>query len=135
MNNERYLQAAHFSFGDSPAMADQLLALVLAGKKRATCGALQSYYDDNEPLPQAGAFNVIEDGRGRAACAIEIKEVSILRYCDVPEEFALAEGEGTFEEWKREHRDFFTRTGEFSEEMKLVCLRFDVVEVFDAPAA
>jgi len=135
MSNEHYPQAAHFSFGDSPAMADHLLALVLAGEKHATCGALQSYYDDNEPLPQAGEINVIEDGRGHAACAVEIKEVSILRYCDVPEAFALAEGEGTFEEWKAEHRDFFSRTGEFSEEMKLVCMRFEVIEVFDAPAA
>jgi uncharacterized protein YhfF len=26
-----------FSFGDNPSLADQLLALVLEGKKRATC--------------------------------------------------------------------------------------------------
>lgn len=135
MNDEHYAQAVHFSFGDSPEMADALLALVLSGQKRATCGALQSYYDDNDPLPQAGEINVIEDGHGRAACAIEIKEVSILRYCDVPEEFALAEGEGTFEEWKAEHRRYFSRNGGFSEEMKLVCVRFGVIEVFEAPAA
>jgi uncharacterized protein YhfF len=28
-----------FSFGDSPALADELAALVLAGRKRATCWA------------------------------------------------------------------------------------------------
>jgi uncharacterized protein YhfF len=28
-----------FSFGDSPHLADELAALVLAGKKRATCWA------------------------------------------------------------------------------------------------
>jgi uncharacterized protein YhfF len=28
-----------FAFGDSPALADELLALVLAGKKTATCWA------------------------------------------------------------------------------------------------
>ena len=32
-----------FSFGDSPELADRLLALVLAGKKTATCGALRDY--------------------------------------------------------------------------------------------
>ena len=29
-----------FSFGDSPALADELLELVLVGKKTATCWAL-----------------------------------------------------------------------------------------------
>ena len=29
-----------FSFGDNPSLADQLLALVLEGKKRATCWAV-----------------------------------------------------------------------------------------------
>ena len=33
------LVKAHLRFGDSPALADELLALVLAGKKTATCWA------------------------------------------------------------------------------------------------
>jgi uncharacterized protein YhfF len=32
-----------FAFGDSPQMADALLALVLAGTKTATCSALAAY--------------------------------------------------------------------------------------------
>jgi hypothetical protein len=35
-----YAGAVTFSFGDNPALADELLALVLAGRKTATCGAL-----------------------------------------------------------------------------------------------
>ena len=36
--NWRELEA--FSFGDGPALANELLALVLEGKKRATCWAV-----------------------------------------------------------------------------------------------
>jgi uncharacterized protein YhfF len=36
--NWRELEA--FSFGDNPTLADELLALVLEGKKQATCWAV-----------------------------------------------------------------------------------------------
>ena len=37
---EPYRDAVTFAFGDSPELADELLALVLAGRKTATCAAL-----------------------------------------------------------------------------------------------
>ena len=40
-----------WSFGDSPGLADELLALVLMGKKTATCGALRDYIADGTPIP------------------------------------------------------------------------------------
>ncbi|UYZ67946.1 hypothetical protein LP090_03395 [Moraxella bovis] len=36
----------HWSFGDSPKMADELVGLVLDGKKRATCTALHWHLDE-----------------------------------------------------------------------------------------
>ena len=38
-----YEDAVTFQFGDSPELADELLALVLAGAKTATCGALRDF--------------------------------------------------------------------------------------------
>ena len=46
-----YQSAIQFSFGDSPELADELLSLVLAGKKTATCGALREYGEGREPMP------------------------------------------------------------------------------------
>jgi uncharacterized protein YhfF len=40
---DQYKGAVTFAFGDSPALADELLALVLAGRKTATCAALRDY--------------------------------------------------------------------------------------------
>jgi uncharacterized protein YhfF len=41
-----------WSFGGTPEQADALLALVLAGTKTATAGALWDYEVNEEPLPQ-----------------------------------------------------------------------------------
>ena len=40
---EKYPDAHCWAFGDSPALADELAALVIAGKKRGTCGSLASF--------------------------------------------------------------------------------------------
>ena len=53
-----------FSFGDSPELADRLLALVLAGKKTATCGALRDFGQDGEPMPEVGRRDVVLNGAG-----------------------------------------------------------------------
>lgn len=55
---------------------------------------------------------------------------------EVPEEFAIAEGEGdrTYRYWKDAHVNFFTKElneirREFSEDMLLVCERFKLIDV------
>ncbi|CAA9434694.1 MAG: hypothetical protein AVDCRST_MAG80-819, partial [uncultured Rubrobacteraceae bacterium] len=43
-----------WSFGDSPRMADELGALVVSGRKTATCMALWEVEADEEPMPRVG---------------------------------------------------------------------------------
>ena len=71
----RYKDALSFAFGDSPELADELLALVLCGKKTATCGALRDI-EAGEPMPEVGRRDVVLDGRGKPACVIETIEVT-----------------------------------------------------------
>ncbi|MCB9992752.1 MAG: ASCH domain-containing protein [Hyphomicrobiaceae bacterium] len=126
----RYRDAHRFAFGDSPELADRLLALVLSGEKTATCGALRDYEaPDPELMPEVGRADVVLDGSGQPACVIETISVEHCRFADVPEAFALAEGEGAFEDWQRGHRAFFERNGGWSADMLLVCERFRLVEV------
>ncbi|MBU1176005.1 MAG: ASCH domain-containing protein [Alphaproteobacteria bacterium] len=127
---ERYQDAVRFSFGDSPELADELLALVLAGRKTATCGALRDFGAD-EPVPEVGRRDVVLDGRGEPACVIETTEVTRCRFDDVGEDFALAEGEGDFDDWRNGHIAYFTRNGGWSGDLMLVCERFRLVEVFE----
>ncbi|KNY11215.1 MAG: ASCH domain-containing protein [Achromobacter sp.] len=126
--------AVTFQFGDSPELADALLALVLAGTKTATCGALH-HFNDDEPVPQAGRRDVVLDGRGRPACVIETTSILIQRFDQVDEAFAVAEGEGPFPVWRDEHIAYFERNGGYAPDMLLVCERFRVVHIFDRQAS
>ncbi|MEM8555431.1 MAG: ASCH domain-containing protein [Pseudomonadota bacterium] len=125
----KYPEAETFTFGDSRGLCEELLALVRSGEKTATCGALRDFQSGGEAMPVLGRRDIALDWDGQPALVIETTSVAILRYCDVPEEFALAEGEGTFDFWKTAHREYFTRNGGFDPEMELVCERFKLVEV------
>ena len=118
-----------FSFGDSPQMADELLGLVLAGKKTATCGALRDFDGtrSSEPMPVVGRQDVVLDGQGRPAALIETLDVAFCRFDEIDADFAEAEGEGPFETWHSGHQTYFTRNGGFDPKMKLVCERFKLV--------
>ncbi|MEM6429831.1 MAG: ASCH domain-containing protein [Deinococcota bacterium] len=120
-----------WAFGDSPAMADELLALVLSGTKTATCGR---YEGDN--LLDHGGPNILLDGAGIPRCVIDVHEVTIKHFNKVDAEWAAAEGEGdlSLQYWQDGHRRFFLREAEqegytFTESMLLTCERFRVLFV------
>lgn len=122
--------AVSFAFGDGPALADELLGLVLAGEKTATCGDLRQF-GEAELMPEVGRRDVVLDGQGRPAAVIETKEVRVLPFDAVDEGFALEEGEGSYAEWRRAHEIFFARNLGFDPKMEVVCERFRVVEVLE----
>lgn len=122
-----YADLPRFAFGDGPEMADELLALVLAGDKRATCWA------DAQPqffLPQGSRY-VIRDGQGRDRVVLESVELTQRRFDEVDEAFAFDEGEDdkTLESWRQGHQEYFTRHGIFAPDMLVWCERFKIVEV------
>ena len=129
----KYKDAEQFAFGDSPQMADELLALVIAGEKTATCGALRDFDGsrNSETMPVVGRSDVVLDGNGKPAALIKTVEVSIRRFDEMDEQFAHDEGEGfrTLADWREGHKAFFERNGGFSPEMELVCEHFELVEV------
>ncbi len=128
----KYAHLVHYAFGDSPELADHLVELVIAGKKTATCGAVDAFDDDDgEPFPEVGRQCVIVDGKGRPACIIETVDVAIRPFSAIDLDFVIAEGEGdlSLEYWRKGHREFFERNGGFSEDMLLACDRFKLVEI------
>lgn len=113
------------------AMADELADLVLRGEKTATASAYELYKLENEPLPQAGSFDVILDSQDRAVCIVEITKVSVLPFNEVSADHAFKEGEGdkSLSYWQHVHQEFFTEclaeAGlEFSQEMGVVLEEF-----------
>lgn len=122
-----------FAFGDNPRLADELLALVLAGRKTATCSAAREYPPGHPERPVVGRRDTVLDGAGRPRAVIETTEVVFRRFCDVDAAFAAAEGEGdgSLEQWRAGHAAYFGRNGGFSPDMDVICERFRLVEVLE----
>ena len=96
-----------FSFGDSPEMADELLALVLAGKKTATVSVIL----EDEQAPSVGDLSLVLDGLSTPACVIKTVHVETVKFCDLTWDMVKLEGEDeNFEQWKSGNIRYWTRT-------------------------
>lgn len=93
------------------AESDKLADLVLKGEKTATASVYDLYQIDNEPIPEAGTFDVILDSKDNAICIVEITKVTIVPFNQVSEEHAFKEGEGdkTLSYWRKVHKDLFNQ--------------------------
>ena len=118
-----------FSFGDNPALADELLELVLVGKKTATCWAAK----EGDKGVEVGKRWIVKDGQGRPRAVLETVELTQRRFEDVDQSFAYDEGEGdrSLEYWRQAHTEYFTGQGTFSKDMEVYCERFRLVEILD----
>ncbi|MGM9951265.1 MAG: ASCH domain-containing protein, partial [Lysinibacillus sp.] len=115
-----------FQFGEK---ADWLAELVIEGKKTATCSSYQEYQIENELIPKAGEYSIVLNSANTPVAIIEVESVEMYPLNEVPEDFALAEGEGTYQEWWDAHVNFFSRLFEqynleFKKDMLVVCERF-----------
>ena len=118
-----------------PEAADEILAALLRGDKRATTGLRCLYELEQEPLPKVGQYSVILDSNGLPHCITRIINIEITKFRDISEEYAFIEGEGdkSLKYWKDAHREVFTRECredagiEFNEDMECVCEYFEVV--------
>ncbi|HSE47398.1 MAG TPA: ASCH domain-containing protein [Gemmatimonadales bacterium] len=98
-----------WAFGGTADQADELLGLVLSGKKTATSSSLWSYQAEEEPLPAVGELSIVCDGQGRPRALLRVTDVTVADFDDVSERHAFAEGEGdrTLASWRPLHEDFF----------------------------
>jgi uncharacterized protein YhfF len=123
-----------WSFGDNAEMADELLALVLAGRKTATSSARWEWEADDEPLPVSGDLAIVCDGSGEPQALLRTVAVDVVPFDRVTAEHAAAEGEGdgSLESWRRAHEAYFSaalarvdRT--FAPDMPVVLERFELL--------
>lgn len=120
-----------FAFGDTPALADELLALVLSGVKTGTATAEAEL--GAEPAPAVGDLWIVLDGGGNPRALIRTTAVERVPFCEVSAEFAASEGEddGTLESWRRGHERYWRRVlGEdgFDPAMPILCETFEVLD-------
>jgi len=123
-----------FAFGDTPSLADELGALIRAGRKRATASLAVEFTSAGDALPAVGDVGIVLSGAGAPMAIIELTEVRHLPFRDVDAKFAADEGEGdgTLASWRDAHRAYFGRVAaragvSFDETTMVICQRFRVV--------
>lgn len=129
----KYAHLPRFPFGDGPALANELLALVIAGKKTATCCSLSQYQSEGWEMPTPGYRWIVLDGAKQPRCVVETTACETKRFDQVDAQFARDEGEGdlTYEWWRNAHENYFKRQGVYAPDMLVVCERFRLVDVFE----
>lgn len=118
-----------WAFGDSPEVADDLLARVLAGTKTATASAVWEYDEADEPLPRAGDVSIILDGRGHPGALVRTTAVRVVPFAEVDARHAWLEGEQdrSLESWRSVHEARFGRVrGERDPGLRVVLERFEL---------
>ena len=122
-----------WQFGAQP---DYLAQQVINGMKTATCSGHIFYELENELLPMVDDYSVVLNSSDEPVAIIRTSSVAIVPMNEVPESFSRAEGEGDLSHayWYRAHEEFFTKALKehglsFSDDMLLVCERFEVIDV------
>jgi uncharacterized protein YhfF len=121
-------------FGDNERDANELLELVLVGKKKGTSSLYELFEEESEKLPEIGDYSIITNWIGEPACIVITTDINIVPFSEISEEFAYKEGEGdrTLEHWKKIHWEFFKRLMEsycltIQKSTLVVCEEFELV--------
>lgn len=126
-------EAETFRFGDSAALCEEILALVRSGVKTATCDAAAHYGKGKDAWPEVGRRDVALNWDGTPAVMVETVEVFTRRFDEMDEDLVAAQGEfRDLAHWQLGYTAYFKRAGVFSEDMKLMCERFKLVEDYAA---
>lgn len=86
-----YLEA--FYFGADKISANNLLNLVLDGKKVATSSAQEEYTLNNEREPKVNDYSIVTDFEGNPKCIIQTTDVIKLKFEDMTYDLCKFEGE------------------------------------------
>ena len=118
-------------FGTPGPSREKLVNLILHGQKRATAGLLIGDYEaEGEPIEHVGELLAIVSNDGKHVGTMKVTRVEVLRFADVPDEFALAEAEGDMNsaDFRASHLAYWTRVGEtVTDNTLIVTVYFDLM--------
>ena len=119
-------------FGTPGVSRAHLNDLVLHAHKRATATTLAEYEREGETLEKVGECLSMLDDDGSHLATLRVRRVDVCRFADVPDEFALAEGEGDLngDDFRASHLEYWNRVGEpVDDDTPIVQIYFDPLPV------
>jgi uncharacterized protein YhfF len=130
----RLIKPDAFAFGGEGPLGDELAALVLDGKKRATTSLPIEFTSLGEALPQIGDVSIVLDGQRKPVAIIERTDVQSIPFELVDAHFAMIEGEGdgSLAYWREAHTEYFLGVcnalgGTFCPSTPVLCQQFRVL--------
>ena len=119
-------------FGSKGESREHLIRLVLQAVKKATAGTLEwDYQAQGEPIETVGEHLAVINSDGNHVATIRATKVDVVRFADVPTEFALAEGEGDLsgDDFRESHRSYWSRVEglTITDDTQIVLLYFELV--------
>lgn len=124
------------TYGDSPELSRELVALIRDGRKRAGTSLLWAHEVEGEPLPEVGEVDVVVDHEGEPVAVTRVTSVFVVPFDEVDAAYAAVEGEGdgSLAHWRAAHWDVFGREcasiGRVpSGDMPVVCCAFELLAV------
>jgi uncharacterized protein YhfF len=119
-------------FGLPGESREYLNSLVLDANKRATAGHFKhDYQDHGEPLEYVGEKLAMLDSAGNHVATLLITRAELVRFADVSDEFAIAEGEGdiTGDEYRAGYKPAWEAMGyEVTDDTLVSTVYFDLLE-------
>ena len=119
-------------FGTPGSSRSRLVSLVVGGVKRATAGTLEwDYVAEREPIEHVGEKLAVLDNDHRHVATIRVTNVELRRFADVPDDFALAEGEGDLsgDDFRASHSAYWSALGlPIGDDTEIVLVHFELVE-------
>ena len=120
-------------FGTIGKQREKLNSLVLTGLKKATAGTLEwDYKAEGEEIETIGEHLSVLDNEGNQVAVIKATKVEVRKFSEVPDEFALAEGEGDLsgDDFRKSHSDYWSRMGiEVKSDTEIVLLYFELSDM------
>jgi len=123
-----------WGFGDTPEVKQELLDLILEGKKRASTNLLIESELAGYPSSGVGQFHIILDGNDVPTAVIQTVSLRKAKFNDIDEDHAYWEGEEdrTVESYLKEHVKYYTRVGKtlgfiFHEDLEVEFERFELI--------
>ena len=89
--NTKYIESFHFELTEK--WANELLRLVLEGRKRATASSLFAYSQDGQSMPKVGDYSIVTDWDGNPKCVIQTTTVQTIPYSEMTFDVCKREGE------------------------------------------
>lgn len=126
-----YPGAGTFMLGDTAEESAAQIHLVRKGKKRANCAPARDFKDDPDALPVVGRVDIIADPNGTPTFVVKTVRVDEVRFCDVTENMAMADGFENLLAWRKATRARIKKHGNFDPVLPLMFEFFSLVEDLD----